>query len=336
MEKRHINQNLIKDLENRLGVDDIFSWLDLEGERLAQYGMTKEGYVEFTSTLKSERGISEIKEVPGGLRGEDASIVPGSGAIDYVIHFKQGIPENHMRFAIAHEIGHTYWFKKSGTLDPLSPFQVSTIHDASIEFLCDKFAAALLLPRNDLLKLLEKWGVSPNPEIPPLHLIRLLAQRYKIAEQAVARRLFYQLIPRKYALLCIKSVGSKITNLDLFEDKRLSRNLKWKVVWCALPDEDQHYRLSNDVRIPFKTSGRAIPDEMIPSIAQNGTCILDLDLRWWKGVQGQPSKYSRISFKYHPRLGSKEGFGSQNGNIIYLALPTEESPEANSYENSAY
>ena len=54
MEERHINPYLIKDIESRLQTNDLFEWMDDQAEKLAELGLTRYGYIDFTDKLKKE------------------------------------------------------------------------------------------------------------------------------------------------------------------------------------------------------------------------------------------------------------------------------------------
>lgn len=311
MEERHISPYLIKDLEAKLRTHDLFSWIDEEGERLALFGLTQMGSVEFTDELKHERNIVIL---PGNIIKEDASIRPEKDY--YIIYYKKDLPSHRKRFAIAHEIGHTYWFAPGKGERPLSSLQLN-VADPNIEYLCDRFAAALLLPRKHFSHLLEQRGFFNDPIIPPLHLIPQFAKVYSVADQAVARRIFFQLFPRKLAILCIRKEISFALPLVPTDQKKYC----WKVSWCALPAELQQRESIDGIKIPLKTSARIIPEEMIPKISEGGTKAYALDGRWWDGIQGQPKLKSKITFKRLPPKNPKEGYASLFGDRIYIALP---------------
>lgn len=313
MEERHTNPYLIEDLEAKLHTNNLFSWIDEEGERLASFGLTKRGSVEFTSELMRERKIIDI--LPGNIIKEDACIIPKKD--HYIIYYKKGLPLHRRRFAIAHEIGHTYWFRPDGGKNPLSPIQqkISSFNSRqNIEYLCDRFAAALLLPYQHLLLSL---NYLQDQTIPPLHLIPRLAKDYCVADQAVARRMFFQLFQRKLAILCIR----KEMPLALPLVPMNQRTYSWKVSWCALPAELHQHGTIAGIKIPLKSSARTIPEEMIPKISEGGTMAYALDGRWWDGIQGQPKMKSRITFKKLPSKSPKEGYASLCGDRIYIALP---------------
>lgn len=314
MEQRYINPHLVKDLEARLHVSDLFSWIDEEGERLALLGLADSSYVEFTDAIKWERNISDI--LPDQALKQDACILPEENQ-GYVIYYKQDLPRHRRRFAIAHEIAHTYWFAPGAECKPLSPIQRNGSIDPNIEYLCDRFASALLVPREDLLRALKQCGYRDQSEMPPLHLIQRLSGIYSVADQAVARRLFFELFPTRTAIVCVK-----ITRLtpDLFDvDRELTT--RHEISWCALPAELQQKELVSGFRIPFKTSGRLIPPDMIPSVLDNDTQKCTLDSRWWGGIQGQPSNKARSRLSDLVAGDPREGYVSRCNDLMYLALP---------------
>jgi len=315
MEHRYINPYLVKDLENKLDVCSLFSWIDEEGERLALLGLTNGGYVEFTDAIKRERNIADI--LPGRVLNEDACILPEKNQ-RYVIYYKNKLPIHRRRFAVAHEIAHTYWFAPGGLCQPLSSIQRNATIDPNIEYLCDRFAGALLLPRMHLLQVLRHCGYRDRLEVPPLHLIQSLSRMYNVADQAVARRLFFELFPTRVAVVCVKVTQP---TPDLFgEDRQLTT--PYQMSWCAFPAELQQKGLIPGFRIPLKTSGRLIPQDMIPSTLDSHTQKRTLDGRWWKGIQAQPvEKKARTRLGDRVEQDSREGYVSRRDDLIYLALP---------------
>ena len=192
-------------------------------------------------------------------------------------------------------------------------------NDPSIEYLCDRFAASLLLPRKLLKQFLEQHNYLERFSIPPLHLIPNIANRYRITDQAVARRLFFQLFPTKLAILCIRT--NKIAH-DLFTLKKSNEESQYKLIWCALPAELQQQELVPDFRIPLKTYGKIIPSDMIPENLLIGETIKTyLDGRWWFGSQAQPKTKSKRPLKHLPSGEKREAFICMFNDIIYIALP---------------
>src|SRR2546428_779785 len=117
-DERVVNRALLHDLEVRLGARDLFLWIDEEAEGLGKSGLTAQ-CVDFTEPLCRDRRIVRITERKD-LSG-DASLEHWEG--QFTIYYKRGLPPPRMRFAIAHEIGHTYWFQPGEGTKPLSPLQ---------------------------------------------------------------------------------------------------------------------------------------------------------------------------------------------------------------------
>lgn len=322
MISEHVYDNaLVDDLARRLGVPNLFYWLDSEADCLAQLGYVEKRGVWFSPELLHARKISELRR-GSTVIGEDASIEVG--AHGYVIRYRDDLPRDRMKFSLAHEIGHTYWFDLHNPGKPLSPMQSNASGAATIEHLCDFFAGALLLPRRHLEKIVSQFAGS---EIPPLHLIQSLANYFQVADQAVARRLFFQILPQKLAVIKLKKGGN-----HSIDPRKTGR---WRMSWCAVPRELRSAHSVAGLRVPFLTSSRAIPEDMIPtSVGDQAECRM-IDGRWWEGLEATNRSESRTSFKSRPSKPGAKAFvcaGRQIRNpsmfedardveYMYLALP---------------
>ena len=316
MIERYVNPFLVKDLESRLHTDNLYDWIDKEAEGLAALGFSRDGYVDFTIELCRARKISNIISVSGNSTVEDACIRAENN--QYVIYYKNLLPVYRRRFAIAHEIGHTYWFFPDAGEQPLSPIQYHIGNDLNIEYLCDRFAAALLLPRGHVRIFLMNQSSSLKSNIPPLHLIPDLSFKFRVADQAVARRLFFQLFPRKLVIVCIRNISAS----SLLSHSKQGNNCSYELVWCALPAEFQQQELIPNFKIPLKTHGRVIPIDMVPQIdGTQKTVKTNLDERWWIALQAQPKIKARIPLKYLTPKGEKEAFITKYRDLFYIALP---------------
>lgn len=311
-EQRHINPNLIKDIESRVHTDDLFAWIDEESEKLAELGIDSGGSVELTDALMRSRRISEVCAVP--LSAERAFIEFKDG--NYIVNYKKDLPGTRRRFAIAHEIGHTYWAAQSSEFGSLSPIQATLYSDPGIEYLCDRFAAGLLLPRRRVLESINQLGFAIDSPVPPLHAIEPIAAQYRVDAQMVARRLFFELSPRRLAMIGVQKKVRGSLPLPGFE-----RHDRWTIQWCALPGELQRAGHISGLKVPFKTNGRVIPDDMIPQIATRGTFVLSLDGRWWEGVRGEAVARSRKPFKARPAMSTREAYCCVVDNLLFVALP---------------
>src|ERR1700737_4208792 len=133
------NRYLIDDLQTRLGTDDLLAWLDAEADQLSSEGRIPAGYIHFSEPLLQKRKIRRICEA--AVVGK-ACIKPSQDEY-YEITYNPILSHHALRFAIAHEIGHTYWFKPGGGAKPLSPLQRRLGSDPDIEDLCNRFAESL-------------------------------------------------------------------------------------------------------------------------------------------------------------------------------------------------
>jgi hypothetical protein len=195
----------MRDLQRRLGQKDLISWIDKEGERLASLGLRSNSWnVEFTPSLLSDRNIQGIS---AGRISSDARISPVDFGV-YRITFREGLPDYGpyypRRFAIAHEIGHTYWFASDSKGLPLSPYQNRVGADKTIEGLCNRFAACLLLPRERLLKALTFLSAWKEGELAPLHIIPTLSDYFRVAERAIVQRLIFFLDLSLCTVICLR------------------------------------------------------------------------------------------------------------------------------------
>jgi Zn-dependent peptidase ImmA (M78 family) len=310
-----MNEYLKKDLEIRLQTSNLFEWIDKEGESLARMGLSKSSMVEFTRDVLDNRRISKILSVKRDTSSADAFIQ--TNGIEFIIYYNKEVPFFRRRFAIAHEIGHTYWFSPGNGQRPLSPIQLYTGRDPDIEDLCDRFASAFLLPRQNLLEILRKNITNYyDCNIPYLHLAPKLSKHFGVAEQAVVRRLFFELFPCNMAFLCVRS-SPRIPLIDKEQDAS-----QWKLAWCALPRQLELHQTVSGIKIPFKTNGRNIPEDMIPAECRNTTEECLLDGRFWLGIKGQIKKtWASYPLRKWPECERKRGYAYNFKDSVFIALP---------------
>lgn len=301
---------LVEDLKSRLGASNLLRWIDDEGERLAHKGRTGDAYVDFTGPLLEDRRIRILRKDP---KAKDARIraLANDG---FEITYQEGLPPNRRRFSIAHEIGHTYFFRPGEGTIPLSPFQNRMGADPIIENLCDQFAASLLLPRSLSLNEFEKLSVSSNQTV-PLQVLPKLARQFGVAERAVAIRLFFDLPLKLEAVICIRS---RKVQQNLFKEREPQQ--QWQSSWLAVPKEITHRTWKNQTRIPLGGSGRIVPPDMIPALVSERTELFELDSRWWHGIRTHDSVNARIPFSKISKQANKSGLVSFVNGRIYIAL----------------
>jgi hypothetical protein len=252
---------------NILGVSDVLEFIEDEADALSELGIRSER-VRFTSALLHARGITGLRAVPG----VSAAVLVPHG-LGWEIHYNDSLPRSTLRFTVAHELGHTYFMQRVGE-QAQSIYSTVTGTHSVIEYLCDRFAAALLLPRRRFSAWLFERGF--DAETPRLDLLSAAARRFDIAPQAIARRYFYHFLQRSCAIISArKAVGAK----------------NWCVSWFAVPG-----RLDNEIDgflTPFR-SARQLPPEMIGRDWQLGvTAQVALDSRWRQGVLMMAARLSR-------------------------------------------
>ena len=299
---KNLNLRLIQDLEIKLGAYDLVRWLDDEAERLSVLGIVNDYWnIDFTPALLLQRNIAEIRAAE--LSSEAHLVVNEYDR--YEIRYKRGLPDYApyfpRRFAIAHEIGHTYWFEKN-TCQPLSLIQRNVGTDSTIEILCNRFAASLLLPKKRLLTALS-FVMRGRINCPlPLFAIPTLSEYFKVAERAVAQRLFFFLRPSLKAIICVRSESVDQPLISEGIDSKA-----WTTSWCALPSHLSERRFESETRIPFLAKKR-IPDDMVPNVPFEQVHELELDSRWWKGIFPTDLITARIPFSKLPVHDKHNGY----------------------------
>jgi Zn-dependent peptidase ImmA (M78 family) len=307
--KHPINPRLLEDLSERLGVQDLFQWIEAEAECLGKLGRGRNNVVYFSSQLIRARNVAQViyKTTVGS-----ACIVPKNGR--YLIYVNRLLPPLPKRFAIAHEIGHTYWFAPGGEARPLSPLQWTLGRDPSIEVLCNRFAAALLLPRSLLvtsLKLTEGTGAV----MPCLADIPKIARAHWVAEQLVARRLFFEMLPSRMAIICLRRDGGQASKTEKAPVG------SWLISWAALPGDPRKAANQEGGVIVAKAPSRRVPSEMLPIEAPDRCGKVKLDSRFWDMIRVVSPSQARVSLKRWARGSDKVGYFSMVDDRAYLGLP---------------
>lgn len=270
-----VSEPIIDDLQKRLGCTDIYGWLDLQAERLSVFGadQTSQG-VRLTQQLFAARSVIGVEQQTN--LNQEACILPVVGG--FKIQYRQGLPRARRRFAIAHELGHTYFFQEPGSTQTVSRLQGA--EEPTIEALCDFFAGALLLPRQRFLNKMQTFGGDGNQrEIPPLHLIPMLAQEFAVAPQAVARRMVFDIFASHRVVFCVRRNVGELTG-------------PWHTVWYAA-SIDLHRRTPTGWRIALDSHGRTFPPELIPDTPNGETKFAMIDGRLHSAANPQSPDESR-------------------------------------------
>jgi Zn-dependent peptidase ImmA (M78 family) len=146
------------------------------------------------------------------------------------------------RFWIAHEIAHLLWRDPRNLQRSLSHAELQIGADPTIEWLCNRYAAALLVPKS---KIGRYFDLEATPTGAALTRLPSLAKRLRIPQRLLARRYFHDLDRRSVAVLSLKP--SPITG---------SKNGSAEIEWEAVPK----VRLSKQKKL----GGRTVPKDMLP------------------------------------------------------------------------
>ena len=266
-----IAEPVVFDLQERLGCKNVFSWIENEALKLTKYSSGSTIRVNLSRRIFEQRGVRTVQVVKGLAQTATITYVESG----YSIQYPPGLPPERLRFSLAHELGHTLFFRPNG--QPVSALQSHSVR--TIEGLCDYFARSFLLPRARVTRRLAQLG-HVTAHVPPIHLTPTLARDFGVAEQAVARRLVFDFSGDFYAAVCITDNGENEGQED------------WRTNWCAVSAESAK-EMPTGWRIPLDTGGRKIPSDMVPVVPCASTRVVSLDGRWYSSVIPQSRADSR-------------------------------------------
>jgi len=305
---------IFRDLKKQIQTNDLLQWIETRAKELSELGKTRTGEIIFTQKLRDACKIIEI--IAGKLGSRAQILVERDG---FRIIFRPQLTEDARRFAIAHEIGHTIWYRPESGATFRSPTSVAH-NDHVVEALCDYFAGALLMPNSAVLSILEankkfKDGIL----VPPLHLIKQLAKKFNVQERIAAWRLLLLGNFGEHIILCARDKSNRNGRLFKIDDKRP----EWESLWYTTGDLFSKIRTVKGYAVPFNTK-RRLPQEMIPIVANSMTQTINLDNRWWIGLKPLPIKEARRSLKYiRNKKAVRLGHALFHEHYLYLALPVK-------------
>jgi len=288
----HLNDALWKDLERRLGTSDLVEWLEKEAQRVANLGRKRSGQIDVSSPeLLRDRGIGKLRAMP---YIPALATIHSRGGVYEIRYAPYQRPED-TRFGIAHELAHTFWFSRTHPGEPLSPLQRALGDDPTIEWLCNRGGAAILLPREDVMASL---GDGP----PALHLIPHLSKHYVVPERLVARRLF-----QEFSCTRVSIVGISL--------KTLGSSQAGTVAWLA--------PFQRNGRRSKSATGRAVPADMIPQIPLGSTHELEVDGRWLLLEEGTAAAGRARPLHLYAERPECRAWVCRTVDTLYLAIPKE-------------
>jgi Zn-dependent peptidase ImmA (M78 family) len=301
-----ISTSLLNDLACRLGTSDVFQWIEGEASRLARLGWRSPGVVRLSDKLLHARGIVKVEPTVSAL--PRTAFITNNEDGSYTIYYKKSVFGTRLRFAIAHEIGHTLWLRldeNSKQSRPISPYQQVFGDDPTIEHLCNRFAAALLVPREPAtriyLGLLDQRIANPLA----LHLIPSLARRFDVDEQLVARRIAFELFPADVILVSLRWKAGK-----------------WLTRWVAIAPS---FLGQSKELIPAISSSmrRSIPKAWMPDLPPSTTVEVALPSEWNEAfrphLRGERAK-PFIRYTNKAKSPPLKGLAARLGEICYLAF----------------
>lgn len=286
-----LNSALWKDLERRLGTRDLVEWLEKETARVAALGRNEHGPLAFSSALLRDRSISLIRPKPYLPALQTISKTTQGG---YEICYSPFQRIEDRRFGIAHEIAHTFWLAPEEGGQPLSPLQRGLGDDPTIEWLCNRGAAALLLPRSDVAEFV-------GQPLKTLHLIPSIAKHYLVPERLVARRIFHDLGGADTFLLSARLKGNK------------GPRQRGQVVWFAAPPGSREVRK--------RLEGRIVPLELLPEVPLGASVKTEVDGRWWVLVGGALKHGRAQPLRHSTPVPSRIAWVGRCADSWFFALP---------------
>ena len=314
---------VILELASRIGQGDLFEWIEEQARRLARLGRTTDGTVTVGRALQHACRVTSV--TPGRISAR-AELRADEDCFSIV--FNPILSADVQRFSIAHEIGHTLWMELIPGEAPRNRYTTVGHNNSTIEMLCDYFAAALLMPRDDMENILRfhreaqvKGQRSIEEEQCPLELVPRLARRFRVQRRIAAWRL---LLVQKLSSWVIVRAQNRLT--------RSSRPLlasqgqegeAWETVWYETGSVRRRLSIVEGYRVPFDTRRRRIPTEMVPTDLTAEARLHKLDSRWWDGVEPEPAASARVPFGRRRRGGEVLGLAARIGNSVYVAVDRE-------------
>lgn len=253
----------------RRTAQELLHWLDHEAEQLAQCNSGRqELWTSLSGEVLRQRRITRLIEVESLTHHAHIT----AAGDKFIVAYAKQVPIQRIRFSVAHEIGHTYFVQYSSR----AASATELISQPAIEPLCDYFARALLLPRAKFSARVEQLAPNWRQEL-PLHIVGELASDFRVAEQAVARRLVYDLLASELSLLCLSP----------------RQESEWRVSWFATTAARTEHVKTTGSKIPLATRGRKIPAAIIPSPSLGATERVACNGAWTRLFEATSPKLAR-------------------------------------------
>ena len=314
---------VVRELASRVGRGDLFEWMEEQARYLAGLGRTADGTVRVGRELQR---ACYVRSVTPSRISARAELRVHEDCFSIV--FNRVVSAEVQRFSIAHEIGHTLWMEVVPGEAPRDRYTTAGQGSRTIEMLCDYFAAALLMPRDDVEEVLRLHrkakgkGRSSNEEQRcPLELVPGLARRFRVQRRIAAWRLLLVQKLSSWVIVRVQNGFAKARQ-PLLESQRGDSDA-WETAWYETGSVRRKGTIVEGYRAPFDTRRRRIPREMIPQDVTAETRLQKLDSRWWDGVEPEPAARARVPFGR--RWGNREplGLAARIENSVYVAIDRE-------------
>lgn len=294
-----VEARIIREYEDALGVRNLEQWIEDAANELSILGSNGNPCVRLNADVLRARRVRTVCADTkfSGL----ARLVPESGSFRIEINRKLAASSTcDRRFWIAHELSHTFLLKRDG-LTPLSETKRLTGLITVDEWICDRLAAAILVPR----WLIEDfWGSALAQEVSQRFFqLGRWAELFVVPERLLARRLLHDVLIRQDLMIRVK-VQSQ-------------RNAGHLIRWAALPP---HF--SSDDR---KRLERAVlPRTLLPEVGHGeiATSVNSLTLQSWLKCKLCLPTDDGVSFRYD----SPHGQWGKHSDAVYGLLPVRISP----------
>ncbi len=312
---RRPNRHLIEDLQRALGTDDLFEWIEHRCGQLAAQG-TRAGRVKILPSLLKAAGVNELVRQPGMAAVGQLSPLPSGG---FRISVCKLATRSDRRFWIAHEIAHTLWFRRGSNRIPISVMQPRHGIDPTIEWLCDRAAAALLVPK---VFLEDSQRVSLSRlQSGELHLFRACADELDVPPRVLARRIWHEVRGRDSVVLAVQDGGDGLPlddtgNVGFIRDSG-SGNVGAIIRWAAFPE-----CFTPSSR--WKVERKRVPADSMPQAAHGESGDVQLDGRWRSFLRSCVRDKRAKSFlqcSHGPLLNVRAG---RCGGTVILDIPMHE------------
>lgn len=162
--------------------------------------------------LARERAIEITEDLVGDSCGEGL-LIPFKGG--YRVRLRKSSTESRKRFSIAHELGHTLFYRDDGEGPRHQIGILNTSERNAEEGICNRFASALLIPASSLRRRLGDLPTSAPSEV--LCELEKTARHFAVSLPALLRRLQSIQLHNApgYMFLCMRERSNAVTRKDV-------------------------------------------------------------------------------------------------------------------------